>query len=161
VIFNLFSGYWQKPDPSKPEDLVHMNFLYYQFIIPIGGDMMPFSQSLREMTAAEMRVEIKNYRLKKLPVTFLETEYWLRWALALAPFVFAVCGIPLGVVSERGGKSIGFGMSLVVLFVYYFMLVAALNISEKGYLDPSIAMWLPDFVIFACGIFLWKNMLKT
>ena len=161
VVFNLFKGYWQKPNPAKPDNLVHMNFMYYQFTIPIGGDIMPFSQSLREMTASEMRVEIQNYKLKKLPVNFLETEYWLRWTLALAPFVFAVCGIPLGIVSERGGKSIGFGMSLVVLFIYYFMLVAALNISEKGLFNPAVLMWLPDFVIFVCGLYLWKRMLKT
>ena len=161
VIFNLFKGYWQKPNPAKPDDLVNMNYAYYQFTIPIGGDIMPFSQSLREMTATEMKAEINNYRLKKLPLTFLETEYWLRWTLALAPFVFAVCGIPLGVVSERGGKSIGFGMSLIVLFIYYFMLVSALNISEKGYLNPGIAMWIPDFAILLCGLFLWKRMLKT
>jgi LPS export ABC transporter permease LptF len=161
VIFNLFKGYWQKPNPAKPADLVHMNFAFYQFTIPLVSDVMPFSQSLREMTASEMKTEIKNYRLKKLPVTFLETEYWLRWTLALAPFVFAVCGIPLGVVSERGGKSVGFGISLVVLFVFYFMLVAALNISEKGYVNPAIAMWLPDVVILCCGAFLWKRMLKA
>lgn len=161
VIFNLYNGYWQKPNPARPGNLVHLKYLYYQFTIPIGGSVMPFSQSLREMTATEMKQEINNYRAKKLPTTFLETEYWLRWTLALAPFVFAICGIPLGVVAERGGKSIGFGMSLVVLFIYYFMLVAALNISEKGYFYPGIVMWLPDAVIFAGGLVLWKRMLKT
>jgi lipopolysaccharide export system permease protein len=113
------------------------------------------------MTAPEMAAEIKSYRQKNLPTSFLETEYWLRWTLALAPFVFAVCGIPLGIVAERGGKSIGFGMSLVVLCVYYFLLITSLNVSEKGYFTASLAMWLPDFVILVCGIFLWKRMLRT
>ena len=161
VVFNLFNGYWQKPNPARPDNLVHLKYLYYQFSIPIGGDVMPFSQSLREMTASEMKKEINNYRLKKLPTTYLETEYWLRWSLALAPFVFAICGIPLAVVSERGGKSIGFGMSLVVLFIYYFMLVSALNISEKGYFYPGFVMWLPEVVILICGLFLWKKMIKS
>ena len=161
VIFNLFKGYWQKPNPSKPDTLIHMNYLYYKFTIPLGGDIMPFSQSLREMTATEIMSEIRNYRLKKLPTNFLETEYWMRWTLALAPFVFAICGIPLGVISERGGKSIGFGMSLVILFVYYFALVSALNVSEKSYFSPGIVMWLPDFLILITGVILWKRMLKT
>jgi lipopolysaccharide export LptBFGC system permease protein LptF len=161
VVFNLFNGYWQQPDPSKPGNLVNMNYLYYQFTIPIGKSIMPFSQSLREMTATEMLSEIKNYKTKKLPTSFLETEFWLRWTLALAPLVFAICGIPLGIVSERGGKSIGFGLSLVVLFVFYFMLVTALNTAEKGIFPAYLVMWLPDFVILVGGVFLWRKMLKT
>ncbi|MBN1824431.1 MAG: LptF/LptG family permease [Endomicrobiales bacterium] len=161
VIFNLFNGYWQKPNPSRPGNLVHMNYDYYQFIIPFEGDVMPVSQSLKEMPATELLREIRNYKKKNLSTNFLETEYWLRWILALAPFVFGLIGIPLGIITERGSKSIGFGLSMVIIFLYYFLLVAALNLSEKGLASPALVMWLPDFALAAGALFFWRKMLKS
>jgi LPS export ABC transporter permease LptF len=159
VVFHLYNGYWQKPNPGKPNTLVHLNFSSYVFTIPLGGQLLPNSQSLRELTAAQLRAEIAKYRLKKMPTNFLENEFWLRITLSLAPFVFAIIGIPLGIITERGGKSIGFGISLLVLFVYYLLLVTGLNIGEKGILHPGLVMWLPNITLFGIGIYFWKKML--
>ncbi|OGS19733.1 MAG: hypothetical protein A2219_02440 [Elusimicrobia bacterium RIFOXYA2_FULL_50_26] len=160
AIFVMSSGYWQKPNPAEPETLVHLTFARYSFSIPLGGQVLPFSQSLREMSGSELRRQIKEYRQKKMSTTFFETEYWLRWTLAFAPFIFAVAGIPLGIVLERGGKSIGFGISLIFLFGYYVLLVTGINAAEKGYASPGIVLFLPDAVTLACGILLWRKMLR-
>jgi lipopolysaccharide export system permease protein len=37
VIFYLYNGYWQKPNPSRPDTLVHLQFSTYQFSIPLGA----------------------------------------------------------------------------------------------------------------------------
>lgn len=161
VVFNLFNGYWQKPNPAHPENLINMNFRSYQFVIPLGSSVLPFSQSLREMTGTQLRAEMASYRKKQLATNFLENEYWLRWTLALAPFVFVIVGIPLGIVTERGGRPIGFGLSLLVIFVYYMLLVTGINLGEKGTVRPYIILWLPDVTVAVAGVFLWKRMLKT
>jgi lipopolysaccharide export LptBFGC system permease protein LptF len=160
IIFNLKNGYWQKPNPAQPENLVHMKFSNYTFTIPITEQTIPFSQSLKEMTGKELLKEIKSYKQKNLPGQFLETEYWLRWTLAVAPVFFAIIGMPLGIVLEKGGKSISFGLSLLILFGYYIILITGLNIGEKGYLHPGIILSLPNAVAFLLGIWLWKKMLK-
>ncbi|MFH1369540.1 MAG: LptF/LptG family permease [Elusimicrobiota bacterium] len=159
VVFCLYRGFWQKPNPSKPENLVHLNFIKYIFSIPMGGQILPISQSLHELTGKELLNEISAYRSKKLPTNFLETQYWLRWALAFAPLVMALVGIPLGIVLERGGKSIGFGVSLALIFAYYILLVIGLNFGEKGLLRPGVILWLPDAALLGTGVWLWKRML--
>ncbi|HBU69826.1 MAG TPA: hypothetical protein DEE98_05520 [Elusimicrobia bacterium] len=160
VLFLLYNGYWQKANPAHPENLIHLKFSSYQFTIPLGGEVIPVSQSLREMSGRQLRVEMKAYRDKKMPTNFIETEYWLRWTLAFAPFVFAVVGIPLGIVLERGGRSIGFGISLLVLFAYYLLLVTGLNMGEKGYAAPKYVLMLPNAAAFLAGLWLWRKMLK-
>ena len=160
VVFDMFRGYWQQPNPSKLNTLIHLNFTRYRFSVPIGSQIMPFSQSLREMTSRELNAEIKKYRQKKMPANFLQNEYWLRWTLALAPLVFGLIGVPLGIITERGGKSIGFGVSLLVLFCYYLLLVTALNMGEKGYAPPGLILWLPNIIGSVTSVWLWRRMLK-
>ena len=160
VVFNLFSGYLQKPDTNKPSDFIFLKFQRYQFVIPIASQIMPFSQSLHEMTGTDLLKEMENYRSKQLPTNFLEVEYWLRWTLAFAPIVMALVGIPLGIVLERGGKSIGFGVSMLVIFLYYLLLVTGLNLGEKGVFNPGIISWLPNAACLAAGVLLWRKMLK-
>jgi lipopolysaccharide export LptBFGC system permease protein LptF len=113
------------------------------------------------MTATQLRQEIARYKEKKMATCFLETEYWLRWVLAMAPLFFALVGVPLGMVSERGGKMIGFGMSLVIFFIYYMFLVIGLNLSEKGFIYPGIILWLPDLILLGTAFPLWRKMLRS
>jgi LPS export ABC transporter permease LptF len=160
VVFYLYNGYWQKSNPSRPDSLVHLTFSNYQFTISLEGNIMPTSQSLREMDINELRREIATYRSKKLPVNFLENELWLRFVLAVAPLAFALTAVPLGIITQRGGRSIGFGVSLLILFGYYTLLVTALNIGEKGFVSPRYILWLPDAATGITGFFLWRRMLK-
>ena len=160
VLFHLSNGFWQQPNPEKLDTLVHMQYKSYLFAIPIGGQVIPFSQSLREMTGTQLLKEIDSYRAKNMPTHFLETEYWMRWALAFSPIVLALCGIPLGIVLEKGGRAIGFGVSLGMLFVYYLLLVTGLNISEKGYVQPGFILFLPNIVMLIVGLLLWRRMVK-
>ena len=160
VILTLHNGYWQKPNPARPGNLIHMTFRTYIFPIPINDKALPASQSLREMNFNELRQEIATYRTRKMPTNFLENEFWLRFVLALAPLMFAIIAIPLGIITEKGAKSIGFGMSLLILFGFYILLVTAMNIGENGYIRPGIILWLPHIVLLAAGSFLWKKMLR-
>ncbi|MFC1501406.1 LptF/LptG family permease [Elusimicrobiota bacterium] len=160
VVFQMYDGFWQKPNPNHVDTLVHMNFTKYTFAIPLGGKVLPFSQSLREMTSKQLRKEIKAYKAKKLSTSFFENEYWLRWTLSLAPFIFGFIAVPLGLISKRGGKSIGFGLSLIVIFSYYTLLVTALNIGEKGYIPSGVILWLPNVCAIIAGLFFWKKVLK-
>ena len=103
--------------------------------------------------------EIKNYKKLKLPVSVFETEYWLRYVLAFAPFCFLIIGIPLAISVEKGGK-IGFGLSLIVIFLYYILLVLSINAGEKNIIPSALVLWLPDVVLLVSGLFLWRKMLR-
>jgi lipopolysaccharide export system permease protein len=160
IIFHLFRGYWQKVNPAMPDSLVHLNFARYTFSIPFGNNVMPMSQSLKEMDAKTLRNEIKQYSLKNMPTNFLENEYWLRWVLAIAPLIFALVAIPLGIITERGGKSIDFGVTLLLLFCYYMLLVIALNIGESGKIPPGLILWLPNLMTLLIGLLFWRQLVK-
>ncbi|MBO7431817.1 MAG: LptF/LptG family permease [Elusimicrobia bacterium] len=160
VYLKLFDGYWQMADPKKLGSMIHMNFGSYEFAIPFG-DSVDFSDvSLKELTSSQLRDKISKTDKKDAVIYTYTNEYWFRWILAIAPIVFALIAIPIGIMAGKGGKAIGFGMSLVVIFVYYMFLVIALNVGEKGYVPSCYIMWLPNIVLTLIGLYLFKKMSK-
>jgi lipopolysaccharide export system permease protein len=160
VTFNLSTGFWSKPSVLVPNKLVLMHFSSYKFNIPLQEVSVSQTQSLKEMTGSQLTDEIRSARDNKVSSAFLKTEYWLRYTLALSPFIFGFIGIPLAIVIEKGAKAISFGLSLLVLFCYYLLLITSLNISEKGLIEPVIILWIPNFLCFIAGLYFWRKMSK-
>lgn len=160
VILKLYDGYWQRSDPNKLGSMIHMNFSTYKFAIPFGDTVDFDDVSLREMTSRKLRAKLKTFQDNDTQIYTYNNEYWFRWVLAVAPIIFAIIAIPIGIMAGKGGKAIGFGMSLGVIFVYYMLLVISLNIGEKGYVPSCYIMWLPNIVIASIGLILFRKMGK-
>jgi lipopolysaccharide export system permease protein len=80
--------------------------------------------------------------------------------LSIAPIFITLVAIPIGIMSGKGGKAVGFGMSLGILFIFYMLLIVSLNIGEKGYVPSALILWLPNLVTCVAGILLFNKMSK-
>jgi LPS export ABC transporter permease LptF len=160
VVLTLYDGYWQRTDPNELGCMIHMNFKTYKFTIPLGSSIDFSDISLRELNSKKLRKKIAETSEDKLERNTYTNEYWLRWTVAVAPIVFVLIAIPVGIMAGKGGKAIGFGMSLGVIFIYYLFLVISMNVGEKGYVPSCYIMWLPNLVLAVVGIILFRKMLK-
>jgi len=160
VVLTLYDGYWQRTDPNELGCMIHMNFKNYKFTIPIDSNIKFSDISLRELSSLQIRKKMKEFPTNELERNTYTNEYWLRWTVALAPIVFVLIAIPVGIMAGKGGKAIGFGMSLGVIFIYYLFLVISMNVGEKGYIPSCYIMWLPDFILAIVGTILFRKMLK-
>jgi LPS export ABC transporter permease LptG/LPS export ABC transporter permease LptF len=77
-------------------------------------------------------------------------EFHQRLALPFACFAFTLVGLPLGVTTNRGGRSTGLVLSLVLMFTYYMAFAGGI----RAGLPPGFGAWLPNVVFLALGIFL-------
>ena len=75
-----------------------------------------------------------------------------RFALPTACLVLAMVGIPLGLSSKKSGKSGGFVLTIVLVFVYYFMSLVGVSLAEQGRVGPWFGAWLADTRIFCAGV---------
>jgi LPS export ABC transporter permease LptG/LPS export ABC transporter permease LptF len=87
--------------------------------------------------------------------------YWIefnrRLALPTACLVLVLMGIPLGLSSKKGGKGAGFVLTIVLVFVYYFISVTGLSFARSGKLPPVFGVWLANIVFAIVGMFLlWR-----
>lgn len=83
--------------------------------------------------------------------TDLKIQFNLKGAIPFACLVFALLGAPLGLSPQRSASSIGLGISVLIIFFYYFMTFISMAIGELKILTPFIAAWLPNIVTAGIG----------
>jgi LPS export ABC transporter permease LptF/LPS export ABC transporter permease LptG len=84
-------------------------------------------------------------------------EFYNRFALPTACLVLAMVGIPLGLSSKKSGKSGGFVLTILLVFVYYFVSLIGVSLAKQGKLSPALGAWLANLVFFAAALFLlWQ-----
>src|SRR5579863_3233101 len=84
-------------------------------------------------------------------------EFYNRFALPTACLVLAMVGIPLGLSSKKSGKSGGFVLTIVLVFLYYFVSLIGVSLARQGTLPPALGAWLANIVFFAAALFLlWQ-----
>jgi LPS export ABC transporter permease LptF/LPS export ABC transporter permease LptG len=79
-------------------------------------------------------------------------EFHQRLALPFACFAFALVGFPLGVSTNRGGRSTGLVLSLILMFAYYLALVGGTRVTGVGSFSPLLGAWLPNIAFAILGI---------
>ena len=157
ITFLLQDGRIEKVDAKDPMQWTYTSFGHYQLFIPMGSSTSASERALEEMDNPELKAEISRLKNKNLPYPVLSCQIYLRWALAVTPILFAALGIPLAVSLHRGGRSIGFGLSLIIMVLYYVMVMGGSYLGQRGQWPPWLSIWLGDAVLLASSIGLfWR-----
>lgn len=74
-------------------------------------------------------------------------EFHKKFALPAACIFFVFFSYPAGLFSKKSGKSVGFGIGLIVSVFYWCMLFAGHTLGIRSNVSPVVAMWFPDIII--------------
>jgi lipopolysaccharide export system permease protein len=75
-----------------------------------------------------------------------------KFTVPMACLVFGLIGSSLGArPNSRTSRSQGFGISVVLIFVYYVLSFSFSSLGVKGTLDPLLAAWGPVLISLAGG----------
>ena len=156
---HLTNGSTHESDPKNPDQYQISTFQTTD--IPI---QIPAAQNSPEHEPTSL-AEIKVTDLLRMartadPATrrWSLIEYHRRLALPTACIVLALVGIPLGLSSKKGGKSSGFVLTILLVFLYYSISLIGVSFARQGRLSPAAGVWLADIVFLAGGIFLlWQS----
>lgn len=84
-------------------------------------------------------------------------ELHTRFSYPVACFVLMLVGVPLGMISRRGGKSSGFVFTLLLVILYYVLSYVGFALGKQGKLPVFLAVWLANLIFSAAGAFLlWQ-----
>ncbi|BBM88707.1 lipopolysaccharide export system permease protein LptF [Spirochaetota bacterium] len=86
------------------------------------------------------------------PITYI--EYHKKYSLPLACIIFVFTALPLGISFRRGGKGASFGVAIVIIFVYYFVMTTAETLGKRGFIEPAISTYLPNMLFIVLAILL-------
>ncbi len=121
-----------------------------------------FNQKLEDSTREKTRAGDYTYRelqerirlLKKQKTTDitalrkLQVDFYSKLSIPFAGFAFALVAAPLGLKPVRASSSVGLGISVIIIFLYYFVSQLFRGLGQS-LLDPALAAWLPNTILIA------------
>jgi LPS export ABC transporter permease LptF len=84
--------------------------------------------------------------------------FWIKLfektSIPFSCLAFVFIGAPVGISYRRSARGIGFGISLIIFFIYYISSMLGQSFALKGAISPFLGVWYPNFIILAAGIIL-------
>jgi len=164
----LFDGVIYKPG-KRPEDMVTIRFDRQEIRLGLSKALREIeykgksfrSMNLRELTrkisqirndlhhGAQPYREVLQQQLNRALV-----EYHKKFSIPFACFAFGLIGVPLGTLTRKSGKMVGFGVGLSLIIVYYVLLRVGETTGIKGAMNPMLSVWIPNIITGIGGIIL-------
>lgn len=111
--------------------------------------------SLRQALEAE-RIYKETGNLKE--IRRIQVRIQEKFTLPCACLVFGLIGSSLGSKSNlRSSKSQGFGLSVILILIYYVMSFVFSSFGVKGLFNPIVATWLPVLISMGGGIYFLRK----
>jgi len=142
----------------------------------VGGESIETFETLRrgdldfepgDLTKVQTKPEEMNYTelaafIEKLQHSGNRSAKWaidlaFKISLPFANVVIVFFGVPLAAIRRRGGLVLGFGLGLLVCFVYFGLMQIGKVLGYHGTLPPQIAAWGGNmvFALLGGGLMLW------
>jgi LPS export ABC transporter permease LptF/LPS export ABC transporter permease LptG len=154
---HLSDGATHETDPSQADKYQISTFQQTDIPIDLASSENKAEEQIpvKAMGTRELYDRARNVD----PVTarWYLIEFHNRFALPTACLVLAMVGIPLGLSSKKSGKSGGFVITIVLVFLYYFVSLIGVSLAKQGRVGPMFGAWLANLVFFAAALFLlWQ-----
>lgn len=110
----------------------------YQSVVIEGAEF--------EYTSAQSQIDRYRVEIEK------------KFSIAAACVVFVLLGAPIALRFPRGGVGLTIGVSLGVFAIYYVGLLVGESLSDRGLVDPAIAMWGANVLLGIAGVYLTARL---
>jgi len=122
--------------------------------IPNDAKNMTISEARKAEEMYAMAGNIKESR--KMNVRIYE-----KITLPFSCIVFSLIGSTLGIKQNiRSSKSQGFGLSIIIIFLYYLTCFVFSSMGIVGIITPFLSAWIPVFIFLGFGTFLVRRSSK-
>ena len=156
----LASGQFSQTDCDNPEKILHGRFSSYKTLLPFFSANGPGRKlHPREISSTGLLARLRTGTYDKETTTKYRIELASRLALALAPMIFFLVGAPLGVALDKRGRSVGFGLTLLIIFFYYGLTITGMVMARKYAALFPWSIFAPALLTGAAGLWLWKRRL--
>ena len=155
-----------EPELADPEPYQHLTFERLDYEIDIRALVASGARATRpkQMTLGELRAVRARARdgdplldLDDKNPTHYEIEIYRRFALPLAPLLFALIAVALGSSGARRSRSWVVLVGILLAFSYYALISFGGLLAEKGWILPGLAPWGPTVLFAILGVMLLRH----
>lgn len=115
------------------------------------------SKGDREMTLGELEDMVrtlKEHGKGRTDWGRYAVEFHKKFAIPTACLVFGLLGLGLSLGSKKEARSAAFGLSILVIFVYYVLIRLGEQAGDTGMLSPFLAMWGANILLAIVAVVL-------
>ncbi len=158
-IWTFIDGNIVSIDPKGSTTTI--NFEKYNY--PFSEGPMELAQVPKDANDMTLIQALKAEKIYKETGNLKETRRMQvriqeKFTLPFACIVFGLIGSSLGSKSNlRSSRSQGFGLSVILILVYYVMSFVFSSFGVKGLITPIIATWLPVLISLGGGCYFLKK----
>ncbi len=134
-----------------------LRFDIYDFTLDLksaASNLAGSAPDEEEMTVSELLQYVRQSPEKDKRYYKTLIELHERFSLPFACFALGLLAVSLGLQPMEGRRAIGLLFGLMFFTLYYIMLIMGWAFAESGVYPPALAMWLPNVVMGAIGVFL-------
>jgi len=165
LLLDLFDARYEQRDAAAPQVFgrIRQGITMQQTTLPISlQDLYDRNQKRRPLSSLDFS-ELQNalrggraadpgsppYTMSQLSEVRMELNK--RFSLSLASLALGLMAVPLAVTAQRRETAVGFLLSLLLAFVYFFLIIMTGWVKGRPELHPELLVWVPNILFFCFG----------
>ena len=164
LLLRLFNARFEQRDEKEPRDVtkIQQGIVMKEGVFPISLEKFfaeyQGSRRLSSYTLTELVELLAKGAGDRESETVVELNK--RFSTSLACCAFVLIAVPLGITAHRKETSVGFALSLTIAFTYFFFIILANTFRNNPGAHPAVLIWIPNFVFFGLGTYLFTRLAK-
>jgi lipopolysaccharide export system permease protein len=150
----------ENPAEIGPTNFVRFDTLWAPFLTQSPQMLAELPVPPRQVNFFQLLNRIAQEREMGEPVYKDLVELYLKITFPFANFILVLIGAPLAANPRRSGPSVGFGISIIVSFIFFVLIRIGQSFGNAGKLPPLLAASLGDIVFLVIGAFLMYKARK-
>lgn len=136
------------------ENYQRMTFASYDLKFDFSSFEQNPGASLESPTYSEIKRQVEASNGEDVKALRLLSEFYKNFSFPLASFLFAIVGVPLGIISGRMGRLGGFAVGVGIITLYYLLNTLGDYLISIRMVPPSLAAGLPHLALIPFCIYL-------
>lgn len=154
------NNYLNYVDATKPRQIVKPQ---------IKIDTIKEKKKLDMLLSAYTKIEsLKNSNTSKQEQILTTVKYYSKvvmyqqriFAYSMTCIIFFLIGASLGSIIRKGGMGLPVVIAIIVFIIFYVINLSVENLAWAGKMNPYLAAWLPNLVLFPFGVWLTYKALR-
>lgn len=135
---------------ARTRAAMYRDYLALSGVAGYGGHSPPNEEELASRLQNLRRDADRVIRDRSLQIYWI--EFHKKFSIPFACLAFTVFAFPVGLLTRRSGRSVGFAVGLLVAVIYWALLIAGqtLGTQQLSY-SAFLSMWAPNILVLVLG----------
>src|SRR5258708_3709109 len=158
IRLHLIKGETHDTNSRSPDQYTITTFEEADIAISLPPVNKPAQEAVPVAQLSTRELYKQTYNSNKEFARWYWIEFNRRLALPTACLVLVLIGIPLGLSAKKGGKGAGFVLTIVLVFIYYFLSIIGVSLAGGGKISTVLGVWMSNliFALIATAL-LWRT----